>query len=141
MQRLPFNGYLWQWLLQHTRADELDALLEDAYRLLPLAELASGPEDNLGLGPDYAADSALQVIIQGLQRFPGAGWPLVAAALNNPVTRSRNGALRVLDAWPTDDWPDAAREALVQARDAEPSADVRQRIQALLDDGKLTDGL
>lgn len=140
LQQLPFNGYLWQWLFERASVEEVDALLDQAYELLPLTELNSGPEDKLGLGKEYAADSALQTIIQALRRFPGAGWPLVAAALNNRVTRSRNGALRVLDAWPIEDWPNAARQALATARDAEPRADVRERIQALLDDGSLPDG-
>ena len=140
LERLPFQSYLWQWLLRHSRTDdELDAILEDASRLLPLPELANGPEDNLGLGLDYAADSALQIIVQALRRSPGKGWPLVATALNNRVTRSRNLALQVLDAWPSDKWPEGARDALTKARDAEPKADVRKRIQSLLDNGKLPD--
>ncbi len=139
LQRLPFNGYLWQWLLQRAGPDDLDAMLEEAYHLLPLAELAGGPEDNLGLGKDYAADSGLRTVVQALRRFPGAGWPLVSTALKNRVTGNRNGALRVLDAWPIENWPEAAREALHAAYDAEPRADVRVRIEALLNDGKLPD--
>jgi hypothetical protein len=139
LQRLPFNGYLWQWMFRHTGADDLDSTLKEAYRLLPLSQLATGPQDSLGLGKSYEADSALQTIVQALRHFPGAGWPLVATALNNRVTRSRNGALQVLNAWPVEKWPEQAREALTAARDAEPNADVRSRIQALLDDGKLPD--
>jgi hypothetical protein len=137
LERLPFNGYLWQWLLRDAAEGELGAVLQDAERLLPMAELASGAEENLGLGPDYAADRALRIIVQALKESPGVGWPLVATALKNRVTGNRNGALRVLDAWPTQDWPETARPALLAAYDAEPKADVRARIKGLLDDGKL----
>jgi hypothetical protein len=137
LERLPSNAYLWQWLLGHAAEGELEPVLQAACRLLPLAELGAGAEDDLGLGPDHAADRALRTIVQELQKSPGVGWPLVATALQNRVTGNRNGALRVLDAWPTQDWPEDARSALLAAYDAEPRDDIRERIKGLLDDGKL----
>lgn len=133
LDRVPFNGYLWEWLLSHLAEGELASVLQDADRLLPLAELAAGAEESLGLGPDYAADRALQIIVQALRRSPGVGWPLVATALKNRVTGNRNGALRVLDAWPIEDWPQAARAALLAAYEAEPKDDVRARIGKLIE--------
>jgi hypothetical protein len=137
LQRSLVDGYLWQWLLQHTSVDELDCVLDEACRLLPLATLASGPEDNLGLGLEYQADGALRIIVQHLRAFPAHGWLLVATALKNRVTGGRNGALKVLDVWPTEAWPPSAREAIAAALEVEPRADVRENMRALLDHGKL----
>lgn len=56
-----------------------------AEETLPLQEIASGPADSLGLGPEFRHHSALGFVLQDLRRFPGKGWPLIRAGLQSPV--------------------------------------------------------
>ena len=104
---------------------------------LPLAAVATGPADSLGLGPEFAVHGCLDFILPRLAPYPGAGWSLVAAALRSPVIRNRHGALRVLDAWGLAAWPQAAYGALREAREIEPNDTVRTNMHCLLEDGHL----
>jgi hypothetical protein len=113
-------------------AERLDLALGIAERL-PLEAIATGPADELGLGPEFRPHQCLDAILQDLDQFPGRGWPLVRTGLRSPVVRNRNLALRTLAAWPGDAWPDEARPVLEEARDAEPSDDVRERFAAVLE--------
>lgn len=66
---------------------------------LPLAEMATGPSDELGLGREYTRYHILNYLVQHLKNFPGKGEDLLLCALNAPVINCRNMALNVLDAW------------------------------------------
>ncbi|MDE7299615.1 MAG: hypothetical protein K2N94_12455, partial [Lachnospiraceae bacterium] len=85
-----------------------DLLESDAYRektlelfrkALPMDTMEGEPEDNLGLGEEYKDYSMLSYLVQNLQNYPLCGTDLVVLSLKSPVTRNRNMALRVLDAW------------------------------------------
>jgi hypothetical protein len=104
--------------------------LDLARSSLPLEDLSSGPADELGIGPGYAADSALEFILQELGRFPGHGGDLLLIGLRSRVTRVRRMAVNALRAWTTDnwttgDWTTSARAVLAEAARAEPNADLR----------------
>lgn len=124
----------WYDVMSTVTDDAVAAVLDLAERSLPLADIASGPADALGLGPEYRAHQALDFVVQELGRFPGVGWPLVAAALRSPVVRNRNMAVNTLRVWGRSAWPTGVRAALRRARDDEPREDVRQRIDQLLAD-------
>jgi len=113
-------------------ADTLPELLDRAVELLPLEALATGPADDLGLGPSYAAEDCLKLIVQRLRDFPGIGWPFIRVALQNRVTRSRNGAIRALQSWPRETWPADASAVLTAVMWREPREDVRKNIRSLL---------
>ncbi len=128
----PVDGSAWFDLMRQVdSAQRLDRAMAIAEQL-PLEAIATGPAEELGLGADFAPHGCLDMILQELDRFPGRGWPLLAAALRSPVVRNRNMAIRALAGWPRADWPPAAEAALEAARDAEPVADVRERIEAAL---------
>jgi hypothetical protein len=131
LRRDPFDTYWWQAMRRTDRAG-LDDLLAIADEHFAPAELGTGPALETGLGASYRRHSALETLVSGLDRFPGAGWPHVRTALSSPVIRSRNMALRTLAAWGSTAWPDDVRPALEAARDAEPDAGVRGRIESLL---------
>lgn len=132
LSKRPHEGYLWQWLVERADADTLPELLDRAVELLPLDALATGPADDLGLGPSYAAEDCLQLIVQRLRAFPGVGWPFIQVALENRVTRSRNGAIRALQSWPRETWPADASAVLTAVMWREPREDVRKNIRSLL---------
>lgn len=123
---------LWFDLLQATDEARIDRSLELGRELLDLSALASGPSNDIGLGPTYAADDALGSFLQELRRFPGKGQDLVAAGLRNRVVRNRNLAIRALQDLPRGDWPDGAAAALEAMIDAEVSDDVRTFAQDVL---------
>ena len=103
-----------------------------ALERLPLEAIATGPADDLGLGRAWRAHSALGFVVQDLRRFPGRGWPLVAAALRSPVVRNRHGGVRALRAWGKGAWPPEALPAIRRAIDEEPREDVRRSLIELL---------
>ena len=127
----PLGGN-WSAIMQLASDDTIGQVLEHAQRSLPLRAIASGPADDLGLGPEFRAHTALDFIVQDLGRFPGRGWPLLATALRSPVVRNRNMALRALDQWGREHWPPEAPAALDRAAVQEPRVEVREGMLRLL---------
>lgn len=111
------------------QAERLVALAE---RVLPLGMIASGPDRQPGLGPRYDAHRVLDTLLQALGRFPGLGWPLLAAGLSSPVVRNRHSALQALERWSRARWPEPAVPALIEALGREPDDRVRQRLEGLV---------
>lgn len=112
LEHEPLDAHAWHHLLRDARPADLPPILAAAERLLPLAELANGPGDDLGLGRDRIADRVLEPIVQSLAHHPGHGWPVLRAALLNRVTRNRRAARRALRSWPPGSLPPEAVELL-----------------------------
>jgi hypothetical protein len=125
LERDPDNTYFWQVL------ENVDELVSLAQRLLPLADLATGPSMDLGLGTAFAADSALDTVVGRLEKHPGRGWPLVKTALANRTRRNRTMAVRTLNAWPRS--PDILA-AVQAAAKVEPDDKLRAEMRELLAD-------
>lgn len=68
-------------------------------RELPLDKMQTGPQDEIGLGPAFSDYQKLDFCIQNLNSWPLKGVRLIKAALNSPVVRNRNLALRVIQSW------------------------------------------
>ncbi|WP_116952638.1 hypothetical protein [Jiangella endophytica] len=132
LEREPLAAYVWQTVLDDAEAQADEAgfaeLVALAERLLPLSEVATGPADDLG----RAADWALQTVVQQLRDHPGAGLPLLRAALAGPAAGCRSQAVAALEAWPRADVPPAAVGWLRDAERAEPRADLKERMAATL---------
>lgn len=126
LERDPYEGYFWHEL------SDIDTVTRLAERLLPLADLASGPADDLGIGRDYAPDRALTVVVSKLAAHPGHGWPLVRTALANRVVRNRHEAVRVLKSWPRDKLPPDAANVVRAAEAVEPNARIRAGLMEFL---------
>ncbi|HTS97602.1 MAG TPA: hypothetical protein VMI33_13370 [Streptosporangiaceae bacterium] len=122
----PSDGYLWQSL-----ADDIDEVLDLAYELLPLADLATGPTTETGIG-GLRSDGVLDLLVSRLGQHPGKGWPLIRAALGNRTIRNRNMAVRALRAWPPDTIPAEVARAVQAAHAAEPDPKVRDAMRRLL---------
>lgn len=125
----PVSSGSWYRLLQQTDWSQIDEIIDFAATVLPLEKIATGPDDHLGLGPGYEAHSALDWILQDLERFPGRGWNLIKAGLRSPVVRNRNFALRALLVWPREQWPAEALGIMQQAAQTEPNDDLRGRLE------------
>jgi hypothetical protein len=127
----PYDEAHWQALMQQATPQNVQEVLTLAAELLPLAEIASGPGDEDGVGPRFRAHRALDMLLQSLDAWPGRGWPLIAAGLASPVVRNRNLAIRALAAWDHATLPPEARTAVAAALRAEPDPDVRERFERL----------
>jgi hypothetical protein len=125
----PLTSSSWYRLLHQTDETQIDEIIDFACSVLPLEEIATGPDNHLGLGPGYEAHGALDWLLQDLKRFPGRGWELIRAGLRSPVVRNRNMALQAFLAWPRGQWPGEALGLLQQAARTEPNNDLRGRLE------------
>ncbi len=132
MQAAPFDGYLWQTLLDGCPAAEIGGLVALAQDLLPLTDLATGPARSRGLGPAHTPDRALSTIVSHLGAHPGHGWILIRTALRSPVIRCRNTAVRALSQWPVHAVPAGAAAAVRDALRAEAEPETRESMEQLL---------
>ena len=129
----PFDGYLWQSLLEDCPDAEIDDLITLAQELLPVSELAAGPASSHGIGSGYyPPDHVLDQIVTWLGAYPGRGWILIRTALRNPVIRCRNMAIRTLARWPAHAVPAGAAAAVRDALQAEPEPSTRDAMEHLL---------
>lgn len=123
----------WWHLMQTRDPVRVGLVLDLAREQLNLAALASGATREDGLGPEYAADQALDSITQELRDFPGLGADFVLTALQNRVIRNRFMALQALEAWTREHWPPETELLLSRALQTEPDEDARKAMRRLLD--------
>jgi len=122
----------WYWLMQAEDVARIEQVLQLARDQLDLAKIAAAPSVSLGLGREYADDSALAFVLQELNRFPGVGSDLVCAGLRARDTRGRNMAINALRDWDRKAWPPNAMEELRRAAAREPDEKTRQRMLDLM---------
>jgi hypothetical protein len=132
-QRLQRGEDHWYFVMQTSDPIRIDRVVSLAEERLPLEDIATGPADELGLGPGFQAHGALDFVLQDLRRFPGKGWRLIRVGLRSPVTRNRNMALRALAAMDRGAWPAEAELLLRQAWKAEPNSGTRESMRQILD--------
>ena len=140
-ERWEAGQSLYHDLLQTDEVKRIDRVLAVFDTRLDLDAIASGPRNELGLGPDFEDHRMLGFILQVLPRFPGHGANFVVAGLRSPVTGNRNAALRTLAAWGPELWPAATRASLEEALASEPNTEVLQRMRNLLRGVQLEAGI
>ncbi len=131
-ERLKRGEDQWHFVMQTNDHERIDKVVQFAEQTLPLHEIASGPADSLGLGPEFQHHSAFDFVLQDLRRFPGKGWPLIQAGLQSPVVRNRNMAVQALAAWDRTAWPVEAEALLRRWIEAEPNDDTRETMSKAL---------
>lgn len=119
-------------LMQDPSPERIDRVLQFAEQDLDLPSIATGPRNEVGMGPEFQQHNALDFVLQSLGRWPGRGTSFVRAGLRSPTVRNRNLAISTLQAWPRASWPTDALPLLNQALAEEPDAAVRDRIAELL---------
>lgn len=128
----PLEGILYYELVKTDDKERMQQLISFAEDNLPLEDIATGPGNEIGLGPGFQANNCLDLILQGLEKFEGMGASLVLTGLKSPVIRNRNMAINVLEKWGRKSWPEGITKALTELSEAEPDDDVRERIEELL---------
>ncbi|MEU6158682.1 hypothetical protein [Streptomyces sp. NPDC047130] len=132
VERTPLDSGFWYLLVDGCPADDISGVVAAAERLLPLAELRTGPSTDVGLGREFGTDQVLDVIVSRLGAHPGHGWNLLATALRNRTTRNRRMALNALGEWPVHAVPAAAVALLETVAEEEPDAELRESTRAQL---------
>lgn len=132
LQAFPMDSGRWDDVMEHIDAKRIDEAIQLAQTKLPIKEIATGPADEHGLGKEYAAHSCLDAILQNLGRFPGHGSELIKAGLQSPVVRNRHMALRALESWGEEHWPEDMRTFLKEAQQRDPHKNVKASIQKIL---------
>jgi hypothetical protein len=126
------EAHLWYYVMQTDDLDRIAQVIAFAEETLPLQEIASGPSDALGLGPEFRHHEALNFVLQELRRFPGEGWTFIQAGLQSPTVRNRNMAVQALQAWDRTTWPAEAEPLLKRALEAEPMDQTRELMAQVL---------
>ncbi len=122
----------WFQLMQTRDRARIEKVVALAESQLPLSEIATGPSDEMGLGPEFEHHGALDSILQELANFPVLGWALIKTGLRSPVVRNRNMAIRALAGWDRGQWPEGAAELVENCRAEEPEEDVKESFAKLL---------
>lgn len=99
---------------------------------LNLAGIATGADDEVGLGCGFEPHSCLDFILQNLSRFPGMGVSLIETGLKSPVVRNRNMAVIALAGWSREEWPGGLARSLEQAAGCEPNEGLRELMVKVL---------
>jgi hypothetical protein len=131
-ERLQRGEDVWYFAMQTDDPSRIDRVVALAEERLPLDRIATGPAEELGVGPEYRDHSALDFVLQDLQRFPGHGWPLLRAALQSPVVSNRNQAASVLAVWGRAAWPPDAEFFLRSALAHEPNEETREVLSKVI---------
>lgn len=127
----PLGG-AWFQAWQQADRERAELLVEMAHSLLPLDEIATGPANALGVGPEWRAHAALDWTLQALRDHEGVGPDLVLLALSSPVVRNRNMALKVLEEWPRSTWPPGAVELAEHLAFSDPNEKTRELASQVL---------
>ncbi len=133
LQRLrEGNSDSWFSVARTTDPVRMAEVVALAEARLPLAAMASGPEMKMFGGALSNEFHALDAVVQALGSFAGLGWPLIRTAMRSPVIRARNMAIKALEGWGRENWPEAVPALLSQCLAAEPDESVRRRFDRLI---------
>jgi hypothetical protein len=132
LQEKPSDSGRWYYVMAIVDEARLPQVMEFAEKSIDLTQIATGPENEMGLGPDFEPHTCLDYVLQELRRFPGHGTVFIEAGLKSPVVRNRNMAIAALSEWDQSNWPGSTLAALKSAAAMEPIDDVRERMTKVL---------
>lgn len=128
----PLESGLYYELMRTDNKERVKMVVAFAEENLPLKDIATGPGTELGLGFDFQANDCLDFILQDLEDYEGVGEKLVLAGLKSKVIRNRYMALKALDGWNKDSWPEGTTDLLKELLRIEPDSDVKKRMKNVL---------
>lgn len=132
LQEKPTDSGRWYPVMARCDENRIADVVAFAQQKIDLEQIATGPADEMGLGPGWEHHGCLDFVLQELRRFPGHGTRLIQTGLRSPVVRNRNMAVAAISAWGPDRWDEDLRGALQSAAKIEPEEDVRDRMEKVL---------
>lgn len=128
----PSESSLWYDVVNEAKPENIDEVILFATTVIPLKELATGPRDSLGLGPEFIKHQSLDYVITFLEQYPTKGEPIILTALDSPVTRNRNMAIKVLHKWGKNNWSESIATKLEKLSEIEPNSSTKENIYRVL---------
>jgi hypothetical protein len=128
----PLNACVYGNLVRTDDLARIRRVIAHAEETLPLDKIASGPADEMGLGPAYRPHGCLVTLLQEMRRPGVFSARLVAAGLRSPVVNNRNMAITALEHHPVERWGPEVVQVLRQALAEEPGDDVRERLRVVV---------
>lgn len=130
----PYDSSRWYQLIE-SYGDNIDNdLLEYARSILPLSEMCSGAQNEMGLGSEYRNFSILMFILQALRNKKGLGKDFVLFGLKSPVINNRNMAINVIESWPKHLVDKQLFDEINLAINSETDNEVKKRLEKLASD-------
>jgi hypothetical protein len=125
LRRDPFEDDI-SWHDAARAADEegFDQLLDVA-----LSRLMEHRPHESWVFPDW-----LRSILDGFERFPGKGWPLIREGLTSPVMMERRFGIGGLESFGDRPWPPEALGMLVEVMRSDPDEDNRDSAAEVLEE-------
>jgi len=133
LQNNPSESSMWYDVVNGAKPSQADQVIEFALAAIPLKELASGPRDSSGLGPQFLRYWSLDYMTTFLENYPKKGEAIILAALDSPVTRNRNMAFKVLHKWGNDNWSNEIHSKLLNLKSNEPNKKSKENVNRLLE--------
>ena len=128
----PLNASAYWNLLRTDDPARMGRVIFHAEKTLPLAEIGSGPADEMGLCPAFLPHRCLGMLLQEMRRPGVFSQKLVMAGLRSPVVNNRNMAITALEHHPVQRWGQEVMQVVRQALAEEPRDDVRERLCGLV---------
>jgi hypothetical protein len=133
LEQDPLNSSLYFNLVRTDNISRVSQVIDFAVNHLPLEDIASGPENSLGMEPEFQAHSCLDFLLQEMQRDNVFNCKMVATALRSPVVRNRNMAIKALEKHPVSEWDDLVKDALGKAVVEEPDEEIQNNLHMLVE--------
>ena len=137
LQQHPLNSTYWYDVTRQAPADKTNTVIDFALTHLPLQSYATGPKDAMGFGPDFDKYQSLEYAVTFLENYPQKGEAIIMAALDSPVTRNRNMAIRTLKKWTPEKWSDALLQKVKRLKEIEPNANTKEDLINFLQEQQL----
>ncbi|SFO88241.1 hypothetical protein SAMN05428949_6858 [Chitinophaga sp. YR627] len=137
LQQQPLNSSCWYDVAHQAPADMTDTVIDFALTHLPLQACATGPKDAMGFGEHFDKYQSLEHVVTFLENHPQKGETIILAALDSPVTRNRNMAIRTLQQWTPEFWSAAILAKVKRLKEIEPNTNTRETLEKLLQEHQL----
>jgi hypothetical protein len=137
LQEKPIDSVSWYDVIQCSKPENSDQIIDFALNHLPLDELSTGPKDSNGFGDDYNKHASLECATTFLEDYPQKGEKIILASLKSPVTRNRNIGIKVLDKWKRENWSSEIEKEIMHLRNIEPNIDTKANIERLINGQEL----
>lgn len=132
LEEHPSDCGSWYDVTRNAKAEHAAQIAAYAIEIMPLKKIATGPEDSMGMGPNFQTYESLNAVLEFLEDYPGVGQELIVAGLKTPMTRTRNITLKTLEQWSSKNWSEVIKMELVHLKKIEPNADTLERLEQLL---------
>jgi len=133
----PLDSSSWYDVTARIKSVNPQKVVTKAISLLPLNAISTGPENSMGIGPDYEKHQSLDFVITFLENHPKIGEELLLYGLKSPVIRNRNMTLRTLEKWTSANWSDTIKSELINLKEIEPYSDTKEMLIQLLNESNI----